>query len=360
MSKRINLILFLFTLTFFMMEVYGDAMQSEDNINLYGMDMYHFSMNPSDSCDVCSEICLKDPNCKSYTYSIAGTVQNTPICWLKYGIPAPRTDYGCISGYRISNSESRSDSVSGNNNIPPLATRSPSPTNALAPQSKPASAVPPELGNISLDSAPQGASVFLDGELKGNTPEIISDITPGDHTLLITNPGYQNSSMTLKVISGETLAFTIPLQIISVKEVAPASVESADVIGSGGDLIVKDLNVLYNENSHEIAYLAKIKNVGTTPIGKIDVIYFLTTNKDAKPFTDGIDTTEALVERLDINSLEAGEERASKEMKKYYLSLGTLTQGIYWFGVYVHSIDETADINVTNNVRYWDKEIVVN
>ena len=57
-------------------------------------------------------------------------------------------------------------------------------------------------GPLTVSSDPPGAQVYLDGEMIGMTPLTVADVSPGEHTLLITLDGYTDFSQVV-TISGE-------------------------------------------------------------------------------------------------------------------------------------------------------------
>jgi len=65
-----------------------------------------------------------------------------------------------------------------------------------------------QTGLISLQTFPQGAAVYLDGELFPQpTPVVIPEITPGPHGLRIVLPGHREWRRQVTVRSGEAVAF---------------------------------------------------------------------------------------------------------------------------------------------------------
>lgn len=54
-------------------------------------------------------------------------------------------------------------------------------------------------GPLTVSSDPPGARVYLDGQMIGMTPLTVADVSPGDHTLLITMEGYTDFSQTITV-----------------------------------------------------------------------------------------------------------------------------------------------------------------
>ncbi|MBI3033545.1 PEGA domain-containing protein [Candidatus Woesearchaeota archaeon] len=69
--------------------------------------------------------------------------------------------------------------------------------------------VPP--GSIQVDTAPQGANVYIGGSLKGTTPTTITDLVPGTYTLSIIKAGYYTQTRTATADSGGTAAVSATL-----------------------------------------------------------------------------------------------------------------------------------------------------
>jgi hypothetical protein len=61
-------------------------------------------------------------------------------------------------------------------------------------------------GKVEVYSSPRGASVFLDGELRGKTsPLLLEQVVPGPHELRLTLPTYEDRIKDILVERGETL-----------------------------------------------------------------------------------------------------------------------------------------------------------
>jgi hypothetical protein len=70
------------------------------------------------------------------------------------------------------------------------------------------SEIPPKTGTIQLASSPAGAEVFLDNESQGNTPVVIMNIVPGNHTIKYRMTGFRCWTETITVPSGTSHFFT--------------------------------------------------------------------------------------------------------------------------------------------------------
>jgi hypothetical protein len=68
----------------------------------------------------------------------------------------------------------------------------------------------PVSGPLTVSSDPEGAKVYLDGQMIGMTPLTVPDVSAGDHTLLITLDGYTDFSQAI-TITGEGVTVSVPL-----------------------------------------------------------------------------------------------------------------------------------------------------
>lgn len=66
-------------------------------------------------------------------------------------------------------------------------------------------------GSISVKSTPSGATIYLDGREEGETPFVITGVSPGSHTIRLTRTGYDDYSVPVSVVSGKTAQLTILL-----------------------------------------------------------------------------------------------------------------------------------------------------
>ena len=97
---------------------------------------------------------------------------------------------------------------------------------------------PGNYGSISVSTSPQGASVYVDGEMKGVTPTTIPGLIAGNHTVLFVSPGYLDLNATITVSAGKTAEYSTSL-------VAPAKTPGFGVIAAvlsiGGLLMVRKI-----------------------------------------------------------------------------------------------------------------------
>jgi hypothetical protein len=64
-----------------------------------------------------------------------------------------------------------------------------------------------------ITSDPDSASVTVDNEPQGFTPLVIASVTPSDHQIEISAPGYQTKTLSAKAISGYKLSLNVKLAV---------------------------------------------------------------------------------------------------------------------------------------------------
>jgi len=65
--------------------------------------------------------------------------------------------------------------------------------------------------SIAIVTTPDGAVITLDGEPKGFAPISIDSVSEGDHSLVISSPGYQEKTITAKTVKGNKLIVSVQL-----------------------------------------------------------------------------------------------------------------------------------------------------
>ncbi len=164
----------------------------------------------------------------------------------------------------------------------------------------------PQVASLTVNTVPSGASVYLDGILRGQTPVTIST-NPGTHTLKISLPGYKTKSLTISLRSGERRSISYTLQRVvqygtlkvesspsgakvyvdgRYKGVTPTSISNVSVgthkvkvVKSGYQTWIEDVYV--GPNSIARVYAALVPN----PVGTITVN---TVPSGASVYLDGI------------------------------------------------------------------------
>lgn len=86
----------------------------------------------------------------------------------------------------------------------------------------PSSGIPSGVAALNLDSEPSGAEVYVDNVFRGYTPIYLSDIAPGQRTLLIQLAGYNDWTQYVTFTDGQTVSLDAPLST----KIPPAPTES--------------------------------------------------------------------------------------------------------------------------------------
>jgi uncharacterized protein YgiM (DUF1202 family) len=62
-----------------------------------------------------------------------------------------------------------------------------------------------------INSIPQGASIVIDGEMKGETPLTLNDLSPGEHKITASLPSYKSKEIITNAIAGYKLVAEMSL-----------------------------------------------------------------------------------------------------------------------------------------------------
>ena len=69
-------------------------------------------------------------------------------------------------------------------------------------------------GSVSVESSPTDGYVYVNGDLVGKTPYVVTGLSSGDHEFMVTMNGYYNWKKTVNVVEGEQLSLYAVLQPI--------------------------------------------------------------------------------------------------------------------------------------------------
>src|SRR6056297_1802243 len=61
----------------------------------------------------------------------------------------------------------------------------------------------PQYGKLTVNSQPPNSTVYYDGQIKGNTPITLNNLTPGMHQIQIKQTGYETFNQQIQINSGE-------------------------------------------------------------------------------------------------------------------------------------------------------------
>lgn len=74
-----------------------------------------------------------------------------------------------------------------------------------------------ELGSIDISSSPSGASIYVDSEYVGTTPDLIEDLVTGYHKVSLVKTGYTDWGKMVKVTEGDTATIEADLDVITLE-----------------------------------------------------------------------------------------------------------------------------------------------
>jgi hypothetical protein len=85
----------------------------------------------------------------------------------------------------------------------------------LNPVPVPPTQPPTQYGSISVESQPTGAQIYFNGNYRGTSPLIISDVWPGSYTITAEMSGYRTYTTTATVSSGTRSSVFCPLSALN-------------------------------------------------------------------------------------------------------------------------------------------------
>lgn len=116
-------------------------------------------------------------------------------------------------------------------------------------------------GIVAIVSIPSGAEVMADGKIYGVTPLNINDLSIGNHTLVVSQTGYQNRSFPINVVAGYKLIAAIDLQL---SPTAASEIKQQDIRENTSDLTKTIVEILSTPNG-----FLRVRNQPTTASDEI-------------------------------------------------------------------------------------------
>jgi hypothetical protein len=68
---------------------------------------------------------------------------------------------------------------------------------------------PPQTGSLYIQTSPEGADIYVDGNYKAESPHVVTSLAPGSHTLRMHKAGYDEYLSTVTVYAGQQTPITI-------------------------------------------------------------------------------------------------------------------------------------------------------
>jgi PEGA domain len=91
------------------------------------------------------------------------------------------------------------------------------------------------MGQLNIDSAPQGAQIQVDGAAAGVTPFNLAGLMPGQHTVTVSKPGFVTDTRTINVGSGSKSMVSVQLAVLAASVAAHSEPAGAAVWMDGKD-----------------------------------------------------------------------------------------------------------------------------
>jgi serine/threonine-protein kinase len=91
------------------------------------------------------------------------------------------------------------------------------------------------VGQLSVDSTPQGAQIQVDGQAAGVTPFSLAGLMPGQHSVTVSKPGFVTDTRTVNVSSGSKSVISVQLAMMSASVSAHSEPAGAAVWMDGKD-----------------------------------------------------------------------------------------------------------------------------
>lgn len=81
--------------------------------------------------------------------------------------------------------------------------------------------------SLGVSSIPDGVIIKIDGETKGFSPLSLEDVSEGEHTLLLSTPGFEEKEIKVRLVTGHKLLLNVQLAKEEEEEEASPSAEIA-------------------------------------------------------------------------------------------------------------------------------------
>jgi hypothetical protein len=81
-------------------------------------------------------------------------------------------------------------------------------------------------GSVAVTSTPAGANVYLDDVYKGVAPLTVTDVAAGEHRMTVRAPGYQDMTVMVTVISGQSTPVSVSLTAVPPPTTQPTATKS--------------------------------------------------------------------------------------------------------------------------------------
>ncbi len=81
-------------------------------------------------------------------------------------------------------------------------------------------------GSVAVTSTPAGANIYLDDVYTGITPLTVSDVAAGEHRMTVKAPGYQDMTVMVTIISGQSTPVSVSLTAVPPPSTKPTATKT--------------------------------------------------------------------------------------------------------------------------------------
>jgi len=166
---------------------------------------------------------------------------------------------------------------------------------ANGPQTITLEAPTPIVGEAEITSDPALADIYIDGKKVGQTPQLISDLLVGSHSVKLSRKGYADYTATLSVKEGETASLTAsmkkqetPITTTVKKKDSPAIAGGGSVTAQGTSIKVTSFEANEMDMSH---YTTRQKEDNNGNVCALIVVH-TSSNASGFTFSAGLDFCE--------------------------------------------------------------------
>ncbi|MBL7961598.1 PEGA domain-containing protein, partial [bacterium] len=212
------------------------------------------------------------------------------------------------------------------------------------------------VGKIFLNSVPAGAAIFLDGNTTGKiTPDTLTAVVVGDHTIKLTLSNYADSTFSVSVSENVTTSQSVTMRALPIGNVFVTSTPSGAAIfldGVNSTKVTPDTLKNISSGDHTIkltrtgyfdsTFTVTVPNANQTvnqsitlvalPVGNI---FISSTPSGAAIFRNGVNSSKVTPDSL--KNLTPGNHTVKLTLSGYFDS--TFTAAVI--------ADQTADYNIT-------------
>jgi hypothetical protein len=86
------------------------------------------------------------------------------------------------------------------------------------------------LGSIDITSSPSGASIYVDSDYVGTTPDTIADLVAGSHKVSLVKAGYDSWDKVVKVTTGSTTVLEASLDTTAIATAVPTPLPTTEPV----------------------------------------------------------------------------------------------------------------------------------